>query len=108
MAFDVIAAANYIRVLGYSLPTNDTYVRYLVKSALVNCKHLKSFDVIVLDRDGAVETRYREFVDPKLLKFQNRRLETYLQDIKSLNGLGTGTKFDRLEEAHSFFMKGAV
>ncbi len=50
--------ANHVRVLGYSLPTGDSYFRYFLKSALVEAEHLKTFDVLCLDHDDSVHQRW--------------------------------------------------
>jgi hypothetical protein len=54
--------ANHIRVIGYSLPTADTYIRYLFKSAVLDSSNLKSIDVLSKDPDGATRRRYDDFV----------------------------------------------
>ena len=63
LAYKVLVEANHIRIIGYSLPITDTYVRYLLKSAAINAFNLKTIDVICLDPDGSVEAKYREFIN---------------------------------------------
>jgi hypothetical protein len=74
----LLAEAHHIRVLGYSLPTADTYVRYLFRSAAIDSKYLRRFDVITLDGDQRTQSRYRKFVDFPGFKFESNRIETYL------------------------------
>jgi hypothetical protein len=80
-AHEVLSEANYIRVIGYSLPTSDSYVKYLLKSAAIDSKHLKSFDVLCSDSDGSVKKRYDQFINFKYFRFKNTTAETYLGAI---------------------------
>lgn len=82
----LLAEATHIRVLGYSLPTSDAYVRYLLKSSLIRAEFesfgpLKSFDVITLDSDGETKRRYDDFVRFKNYRFVNTKIESYLSSV---------------------------
>lgn len=35
-AYQLLSSANYIRIIGYSLPDSDAYVRYLLKASILN------------------------------------------------------------------------
>jgi hypothetical protein len=78
IAFNLLSEANHIRILGYSLPISDSYIKYLLKSAVSYEQNLKSFDVITLDSDGKTKSRYEEFVCFDQFRFVNTRIETYL------------------------------
>lgn len=118
LAYEVLKRANHIRILGYSLPVADTYVKYLLKSAIIETKNLKSLHVICLDDEkGSVKARYSAFIDYPNYKFVNANVATYLSNIRnSVRKSYPATKscdgFDRLqmsldgvlEEAHSDFV----
>lgn len=78
LAYKLLANANHIRIIGYSLPSADAYVKYLLKAAIINCEHLKSIDVMCLDFDGTVEKRYNEFICFPNYTFRNGHVEDYL------------------------------
>ncbi|MDI6784012.1 MAG: SIR2 family protein [bacterium] len=79
-AYKLLKEANHIRILGYSLPISDTYVRYLLKSAIIKAEHLKSIDVICLDKHEEVRKRYDSFIEFKnYYKFQNSNIEDYFE-----------------------------
>lgn len=50
-AYQLLSSANHIRILGYSLPETDSYVRYLLKASTLRSVNLKSIDVICLDNN---------------------------------------------------------
>ena len=77
-AHGLLTDANHIRVLGYSLPEGDNYIKYLLRSAVADNKHLKSFDVVCLDRDGSVQTRYERFVTFPKWRFKSGDITDYL------------------------------
>lgn len=112
LAFQLIKDANHIRILGYSLPITDAYIKYLFKSAIIDSKHLKSIDVICLDdHEKHVESRYNEFIDFKNYRFVSGDILEYLKLIfeKSLklikvNDLHNFVKFNSIEEAHKEFI----
>ena len=110
VANSLLAEANHIRVLGYSLPESDAYVKYLFKASVVESPHLKSFDVICLDPDGTVRARYDRFVNFKYYRFANADMVDYLQAVrvesKATNEVNVKSLvFDAMEKAHSDFMK---
>lgn len=123
LAYDLLREANQIRVLGYSLPPSDHYLRYLLQAALVGSDgvshDLKHIDVISLDPDGSLRPRYQDFVDPSRLRFKNARLEDHIGwDGEAWNRMATlqhvgadGSSSDRLalefttlEDRHCDFM----
>ena len=108
LAYTLLAEAHYIRVLGYSLPISDSYVRYLLRAAVIDSRHqhLKNLDVVCCDPDGSVKARYDEFVRFHKFRFMSSRTEDYLQEYvgqhehwpKRIAG-------DKLEEAHERFFQ---
>jgi hypothetical protein len=109
-AHDLLTNANHIRVLGYSLPQADAYLKYLFKSSVVNARHLKSIDVVTLDSDGTARRRYDDFITFKYYRFASGRIEDYLAALQKetmkqkLNSNSKSVEFDQLEIAHNAFM----
>ena len=110
-AFNLLSEANQIRVIGYSLPTSDAYLKYLLKAAVVKAPHLKALDVICLDGDGSTFQRYREFITFKYARFKNADSQSYLYGITQnpivkegrLPNQGVVT-FSQIESKHAYFM----
>jgi len=116
VAHQLLSEANHIRVLGYSLPTSDAYVQYLLKSSLVRAERetfvpLKTFHVITLDSDGKTLDRYKGFVNFRGFQFANIKIEKYFQRIEpekersSTGRRGVEFQFITLEDTHSEFMQ---
>jgi SIR2-like domain len=106
LAYELLARANHIRIIGYSLPITDTYVKYLLKSAVVQNEHLKMIDVICLDPDGSVKARYDDFISFQYYRFFNRNAEKYLAIVKANSGGGQDEiALNKLETAHRSFSK---
>jgi len=84
-AYQILKDSNHIRFIGYSLPIADAYVKYLLKSAVVNAPHLKSIDVICLDKNNSVKNRYDEFIEFSYYRFANTDVAKYMQSIRSEN-----------------------
>lgn len=81
LAYNVLSEANYIRIIGYSLPVHDSYVEYLLKSAAINSKKLKKIDVICLDENNEVRERYKEFIGSRHLRFKSSDVRDYLRMV---------------------------
>lgn len=110
-AYQVLAGATQIRVLGYSLAESDTYVRYLLKTAALQSERLKRFDVACLDVDGSVHERFARFVDLPGFRFVSARAESFLAGVPRLrNWADTHHHFvaDGLEAAHERLMLGQM
>jgi hypothetical protein len=105
-AHELIADANHIRILGYSLPTTDAYIKYLLKSAVVNSSNLKRIDVIC--RGEVAKRNYDDCVRFNFYRFKDARLEDYFAQIhkQSMDYLHYGMErsFDKLEAIHEAFM----
>jgi hypothetical protein len=106
-ALKALRSANEIRVLGYSLPETDSYMRYLFKCAAVDAENLQSVDVVCRDDEAqSVERRYRDFVRVRL-RFANRFIEDYFKELMVVGVNWRATQpftFDALEDAHERFM----
>jgi hypothetical protein len=77
-AAEWLSKANEIRILGYSIPNTDIYIKHLLSTALVESGNLQLIDVICLDPDGSVQRRYDNlFCFPKY-KFFNANIQSYL------------------------------
>jgi len=82
LAYKVLSEATQIRILGYSLPQTDAYVRYLLESATMeepHRKNLKHIDVGCLDPDDSVKERYEKFLCFYRRRFEKFKVEKYLQ-----------------------------
>lgn len=73
-----LSEANEIRILGYSLPKTDMYIKHLFTTALLESKNLQKIDVICLDHDGIVESRYKEMFTFPNFRFKNFDLNDYV------------------------------
>ncbi len=113
IAFNILKEANQIRIIGYSLPITDSYVKYLFKSAISKDPHLnnlKKIDVLCLDdKDGSVRKRYEEFIHFSNFRFINGNFSDFLNDYDnngvSLNhGTNTAT-WNNLERFHETYFK---
>ena len=117
MAYRELCTANQLRILGYSLPVSDAYVRYLLEAAILNSEHLKKIDIICLDDASAsIEKHYRNFIQFKFTRFRNADIGAYL----SADGMDKRLwaeyiepgarqgqyffRYDRLEPWHEKFM----
>ncbi len=106
LAFDCIASANELRLIGYSLPIADAYVRYLLKSAVTQAPHLKQIDAVCLDPDGSVRERYDQFIDFNYYRFSPRRVEDYFGHLRQGTPHLSGKYPARhLEPLHTTFME---
>ena len=62
LAAHLLAEANEVRILGFSFPETDGYIKYLLSLGAMRAPHLKQLDVICLDPTGDVEDRYKRFI----------------------------------------------
>jgi hypothetical protein len=111
LAFKLLAAANHIRIIGYSLPVADSYVKYLLRGAAIESQHLKRIDVLCLDDSKrSTHQRYSDFIDFQNFRFVCARTEDYVKQVYDLTGgpSRAGTKaldFAYLEQAHEEFFR---
>jgi hypothetical protein len=79
LAHRLLAGASHIRILGYSLPDSDAYVRYLLKSAILKTDRLKTIHVLCKeDPEKTVEKRYRDFITFPGFRFEDGDVTDYL------------------------------
>jgi hypothetical protein len=108
-AFEVLREANHIRIIGYSLPTADSYVKYLLKSAAMQAPHLKSIDVLCLDKTGSVKARYDEFISFYRYRFTRASVVDYLKGLfedlvkPCEHNFGSPVVCNKLEQYHEQF-----
>ncbi len=102
VAYELLKAANEIRIIGYSLPESDAYVRYLLRAAVIDTPNLKRIDVLCKDNgDKEIERRYRGFVTFRHFKFNGTTTETYLRNLSAnLAQWPQRIGPDLLEDAH--------
>ena len=113
-AFELIERSNQIRFIGYSLPANDAYIKYLLKASIVGAQNLKKIDVICLDPYGDVRQRYERFIRFNLLRFRDAATQDYLKAVPELSDPARPErrvreslyKINGLEKAHEQFMGG--
>jgi len=82
LAEEQLKRATFIRFLGYSLPESDSYFQYLLAAALTDNEALRGIDVVCLDPDGAVRSRYERIISFRPLNFVSANLTEYLSLIK--------------------------
>lgn len=107
-AYQILRAANHIRIVGYSLPESDAYVRYLLKAAVLEAPHLKRIDVLCLDPDGSARRRFDQLLKPPVYRFMSADVVAYLEAHRKLNDLEDQSGYRvleliRLEQAHESF-----
>lgn len=111
LAFDLLSKANHIRFIGYSLPDTDAYVRYLLKSAIIQTPHLKSIDVIARDRSGETRRHFDEFVEFHNYRYAHGDVKDYVDQFQRYavpsgsSAVNAGANF---ENAHNDFMVRAI
>ena len=106
-AYQLLADATQLRIIGYSLATADAYVKYLLKSAIIKEPRLKQIDVICRDTDGSVRARYDDFIKFDYFRFLAVDVDKYLRfHVDRYQNVGPGgvRALDRLEMAHADFM----
>ncbi len=113
LAFGLLERANHVRIIGYSLPTADAYVKYLLKAAVIGAPHLKSIDVLCLDYSGEVRRSYERFVEFDRFRFRSDSVVAYLTRNYLMHvpgyteyvasGNSNALSMDKLETAHERF-----
>jgi len=103
-----LSEANEIRILGYSFPQIDIYIKHLLSTALVESKNLQKIDVICLDPDGSVEKRYRKMFSFPRFDFFNLDLTRYISAFSgrgsSYGPLKFSTNLKKAEEYHKAYL----
>ena len=114
LAYKALVEANYIRIIGYSLPPTDNYIKYLLSLAVMESFNLKKIDVICKDdSEETVKKRYESFIRFKNYRFINGNVEDYLSrnygTCRSTVIPAVDPKeivMNGLEEAHEAFFRG--
>jgi hypothetical protein len=109
----ILRDCSHIRILGYSLPESDNYIRYLLKSSVVDSSNLKTIDAICLDWDGSVERRFRDFFIFRDFRFKNADILSCFKGVFEFgrkrhqveDPICDEVRFARLESAHTLFME---
>lgn len=104
-AYQILKDANYIRFVGYSMPSSDSYVQYLLKSASIISLHLKGIDAVCLDPEGSVRQRFDKFVEFNDKRFCSISTQDYLGAIKVHQIEGAerfhrDARFESVESSH--------
>lgn len=111
LAHRLMSEATQLRIIGYSLPVADSYVKYLMKSAALSSTRLKQIDILCLDPDNSVRNRYASFLTFPRVQFRDADSHGYLLKA-TYNGfrlLDSKQEFAQslgLEWAHRDFMAG--
>ncbi|MFH2056359.1 MAG: hypothetical protein ABIJ61_10405, partial [bacterium] len=115
-AYAELSKATHIRILGYSLPISDTYIRYLFEASVLRSQRLKRIDIISSDPNGSLDKHYSKFVPFRGRRFKNANIAGYLNPAPSDVFWRVDTKetphgkhitavYDRLEDWHEKFMR---
>jgi hypothetical protein len=102
LARKLLAEANQVRIIGYSLPSTDSYIRYLFRAAVVDAFNLKRIDVLCMDQSGAIFKRYGDFIKFRDWRFKNGRVEEYLNELLIKENKAV-LSFDTIEHVHETF-----
>jgi hypothetical protein len=109
---ELLAQATQLRIMGYSLPVADSYIKYLFKASVLGSQELKKIDVICMDDESkSARARYDDFIRFKFMRFRNADITNYLDINMEMNinsAAQHGDRFiaDSLEQAHETFMDG--
>lgn len=112
-AHKMLSEATQIRIIGYSFPESDSYIKYLLKSAVRVSTRLRQIDYIVLGSDEGAISRCENFISIPVRVVKTNAID-YLYSIKALvnqttdrssetNSPSNLLSFVRLEEAHEAF-----
>jgi len=110
LASSLLAQATHLRILGYSLPDSDAYIRYLLMSSMSANTSLEKIDIICLDTpDNEVSLRYGRLLQSKSYRFKNANVSAYLdvnfeKTREGMSGNSRHLTFSQLERAHALFM----
>lgn len=112
LAYQLLSDATHLRIIGYSLPVADAYVKYLLKAATTDNPRLKRVDVICLDPHGDAKGRYDAFIKFDYYKFINASVIDYLKVLmkhysQKVQGssLQKEVALNQLETAHAEFVQ---
>ena len=100
-AYAALVNANEIRIIGYSLPVADAYVKYLLKAAVTKSDHLRRIDILFKPSSTVKSEvqRYREFITFRNARMSYSDAASYIKDIKRGN-YTVEMVFSSLESSH--------
>jgi len=110
LAFKLLQEAHEVRIIGYSLPETDAYIKSLLHASLGQSRDIQTIDVVGVDDEaGSLRQKYENFINPSRLRFVPGTTEQYLEYNLNMTRSRTGEsremKFINLEEAHELFMR---
>lgn len=85
LAAHLLTGANKVRILGFSLPETDGYMKYLLSLGAMRAPHLKQIDVICLDPSGDVQERYNRLISFPKFRFRSIDIEQYIGSYGLMN-----------------------
>jgi len=101
LASKLLSEATHIVFLGYSLPSTDNYVKYLLASSLNNNERLKKITVITKDSDGMTRKRYEPLFSSRMF-FHNIDIINFFASVKNTEN---GIDFDQYDEYLTEYVK---
>jgi hypothetical protein len=99
LASELLKNATHIIFLGYSLPSTDNYIKYLLANSLSDNQRLKRISVITKDADGQTGIRYKSLFD-SYLTVHNIDILKFFEVIENVE---TEIDFDEFDEIFSNF-----
>ena len=99
LASELLKNATHIIFLGYSLPSTDNYIKYLLANSLFDNQRLKRISVITKDADGQTGIRYKSLLNSHLT-VHNIDILKFFEAIKNVK---TEIDFDEFDEKLSNF-----
>lgn len=104
-AYNILKDANEIRILGYSLPESDAYVKYLFGVSFKESFNLQKIDIITLDSDSNTANRYNKiFENSRIVNFKNTNLNAYIGTLFAEGISPSRLEEDVFEVRHKYFM----
>lgn len=111
LAYQTLRESNCIRIIGYSLPAADAYIKYLIKSAVDKATYLKQIDVICRDSRNSIRPSYEAFIEFQDFRFVAADVTDYLKRLRDAVLLKApapsedrALSIQSLEEVHEAFM----
>ncbi len=93
LALKLLRNATHIVFLGYSLPSTDNYIKYLLATSLFDNQRLKKTSVITKDSDGQTTNRYKSLFDGRL-SVHNVDILSFFEAISLAKGRIDFDEFD--------------
>ncbi|TGM60609.1 hypothetical protein EHQ94_10965 [Leptospira meyeri] len=104
-AYNILKEANEIRILGYSLPESDAYVKFLFGISFKDSFNLQKIDIITLDSDSNTANRYDKiFANSRIVNFKNANLISYIETLFREDISPYQTEESIFETKHKYFM----